>query len=99
MRFGPSVYIMMHLLFAYLYLSCKLHFRGSGLAVLVARIRFGFFRDWNVWRCYDSLADWALFTWTRTYLDLRISKISRVVLDVTLCTLKSPVIAMAKGQS
>ena len=44
------------------------------------------------------LIGWDLRTWTRTYLDLRISKILHVALGLTSSTPRSAVTAMAKGE-
>lgn len=45
------------------------------------------------------LIGWAARTWTRTYLDLRISKILHVALDSTSSTPRLAATAMAKGES
>ena len=45
------------------------------------------------------LIGWAIRTWTRTYLDLRISKILRVALGLTSSTPRSAATAMAKGET
>ena len=41
---------------------------------------------------------WAVRTWTRTYLDLRISKILHVALGLTSFTPRLAATAMAKGE-
>lgn len=44
------------------------------------------------------LIGWAVRTWTRTYLDLRISKILHVALGLTSSTPRLAATAMAKGE-
>lgn len=44
------------------------------------------------------LIGWAVRTWIRTYLDLRISKTLHVVLDLTSSTPRLGATAMAKGE-
>ena len=44
------------------------------------------------------LIGWAVRTWTRTYLDLRISKILHVAQDLTSSTPRLAATAMAKGE-
>ena len=49
-------------------------------------------------RRFHSQFGWKIRTWIRTYLDLRISKISHVALDSTSSTPRLAETAMAKGK-